>query len=198
MKKRCSKCHKHKDSTEFYNYPLNRDGLKGQCKECCKAYSKEWIKKNKEHYKKYRLRYSKTKKAKAIKKKSNIKYRSTKHGRNIARLVFNKYQKTAKGKEATLRATSKRRSIFKNEQQAFTLILEQWLQTLKYFKNRCAYCGKKSKKLVHEHVIPLQRGGWHTRENVIPACQKCNLLKGRKIPFLEWEPPKYFRKMCRN
>jgi len=190
MKKKCSKCHKYKSSEEFYKHPTNRDGLNGECKKCLRKYQRLYQQKNKTYLKEWARIYWKTEKAKIIKKNSIHKYRKTKTGRAITRKVFQKYQRTAKGKEANLRATCKRRSIFKKAKEAFTLTLEEWLETLEHFKNRCAYCGEKSRKLVHEHVIPLERGGWHTKVNVIPACISCNRLKGRKIPFLEWEPPK--------
>ena len=198
MKKRCSKCQKKKETTEFYKHPSNLDGLNGSCKKCCRAYSKRWVEKNRERRRRYQHEYNRSEKGTATKKNNSIKYRRTKNGRDIVRSVCKKYQKTAKGKEANLRCTSKRRSIFSGEKHVFILTLDQWLQTLKYFRNRCAYCGKNSNKLVHEHVIPLERGGWHTRENVIPACTSCNLLKGRKIPYFEWEPPKYLKKICSN
>jgi 5-methylcytosine-specific restriction endonuclease McrA len=36
-----------------------------------------------------------------------------------------------------------------------------------------------------EHVIPLSRGGHHSRENVVVACVRCNLSKRDRMP-LEW------------
>lgn len=51
-------------------------------------------------------------------------------------------------------------------------------------ENRCAYCGKKD-NLHWEHIIPKSRGGPDTMDNMVLACQKCNLEKGDKDPF-EW------------
>ncbi|MDB4875733.1 MAG: hypothetical protein JWM41_2179 [Gemmatimonadetes bacterium] len=36
-----------------------------------------------------------------------------------------------------------------------------------------------------DHVIPISRGGSHTRENVVPACRSCNSKKG-DLMLLEW------------
>lgn len=33
-----------------------------------------------------------------------------------------------------------------------------------------------------EHVIPLSKGGTHTRANVRCSCRACNLNKGAKLP----------------
>lgn len=52
----------------------------------------------------------------------------------------------------------------------------------------CQYCGKKSKKLTYDHVIPKSKWpansstkatGWL---NIVTACLSCNLKKGDKTP----------------
>lgn len=64
----------------------------------------------------------------------------------------------------------------------------QWRDTLDQFHHRCAYCGRKlgySKgelRPTMDHIIPLSRGGLHTKENVVPACQHCNSSKNAKTP----------------
>ena len=194
MKKYCTGCEKTKDVKEFYKSKATIDGLQSRCKECRKAYGQSYYAVNKTELLAYGRSYRKTKKGQEVKKNNSHNYRKTKKGRTIVRKVFAKYQRTAKGKEANLRATCKRRSIFKRHPECFTLTLEEWEKTLKYFDFRCAYCGKKNKKLVHEHVIALEIGGWHTKENVVPSCQQCNRRKGRKIPFFTWQPPAHRQK----
>ena len=41
----------------------------------------------------------------------------------------------------------------------------------------CQYCGKRSTQLTLDHVIPRCKGGQHTWENVVTACQRCNHRK---------------------
>ncbi len=48
----------------------------------------------------------------------------------------------------------------------------------------CVYCGEPSEHA--DHVIPLSRGGTHDIDNLVPACSKCNLSKGSKLPAVEW------------
>lgn len=48
----------------------------------------------------------------------------------------------------------------------------------------CAYCGSAG-HLHWEHVIPRSRGGPDTIDNIVLACEQCNLSKGDKDPF-EW------------
>ena len=52
------------------------------------------------------------------------------------------------------------------------------------FGNACAYCGADS--LLHlDHLDPLARGGLHVPQNLVPACERCNLSKGAK-PVEAW------------
>ena len=45
----------------------------------------------------------------------------------------------------------------------------------------CQYCGKETKQLTLDHIIPRYRGGQHTWENVVSACIPCNRRKAGKI-----------------
>lgn len=46
----------------------------------------------------------------------------------------------------------------------------------------CQYCGKdgSSKDLTLDHVYPASLGGLKTWENIVAACQPCNIKKGDK------------------
>ncbi|WP_119461394.1 HNH endonuclease [Rhodospirillaceae bacterium SYSU D60014] len=48
----------------------------------------------------------------------------------------------------------------------------------------CQYCsdGYPAPELTFDHVIPRSKGGRTTWENVVTACQSCNLLKGNRLP----------------
>ncbi|MFP6707097.1 MAG: HNH endonuclease [Alphaproteobacteria bacterium] len=45
----------------------------------------------------------------------------------------------------------------------------------------CQYCGD-SHDLTFDHVVPRNRGGRTTWENVVAACAPCNLRKGGRMP----------------
>jgi len=49
-------------------------------------------------------------------------------------------------------------------------------------KYTCQYCGKETKNLTLDHVIPRYRGGQHTWENVVSACVPCNRRKAGRNP----------------
>ncbi len=48
----------------------------------------------------------------------------------------------------------------------------------------CQYCGQPfpSHQLTFDHVVPRSRGGQTTWENVVSACEGCNLRKGNRLP----------------
>ncbi|MEP0765579.1 MAG: HNH endonuclease [Fimbriimonadia bacterium] len=45
----------------------------------------------------------------------------------------------------------------------------------------CQYCGRPSRDLTIDHVIPRRMGGTHTWENLVACCRRCNLKKGDKL-----------------
>ncbi|MDD5701625.1 MAG: HNH endonuclease [Dehalococcoidales bacterium] len=46
----------------------------------------------------------------------------------------------------------------------------------------CQYCGKQSRELTLDHVIPRHQGGRHTWENLVSACATCNRRKAGRTP----------------
>ncbi len=49
---------------------------------------------------------------------------------------------------------------------------------------RCQYCGEKRSPgdLNYDHVVPRQRGGKTTWENIVTSCYGCNDKKGSRTP----------------
>ena len=69
-----------------------------------------------------------------------------------------------------------------------TLTYKEWLNILKKYNYKCAYCGVKFTKKIKptkDHIIPISKGGHNTKDNVVPACKSCNSKKWSKIikPF---------------
>jgi 5-methylcytosine-specific restriction endonuclease McrA len=61
------------------------------------------------------------------------------------------------------------------------LTLYEWRCILEKWQQSCAYCGEYKadfKDLWIEHLQPVSRGGFHRKENIVPACQACNQRKG--------------------
>ncbi|MFB0517385.1 MAG: HNH endonuclease [Candidatus Neomarinimicrobiota bacterium] len=53
---------------------------------------------------------------------------------------------------------------------------------LKRDNHRCQYCGRTSVPLTLDHVLPKQRGGRDTWNNLVAACHVCNVRKGNRTP----------------
>ena len=65
-----------------------------------------------------------------------------------------------------------------------TLTSQEWIDILKEYHFRCAYCGCEFtlfNKETRDHVIPISKGGDNIKENIVPACQSCNSKKWNKI-----------------
>ncbi len=48
----------------------------------------------------------------------------------------------------------------------------------------CVYCGKATATVI-DHVLPESRGGLSVKENLLPACNGCNVSKGNRT-YQEW------------
>lgn len=46
----------------------------------------------------------------------------------------------------------------------------------------CQYCGRETRDLTIDHVVPRFRGGAHTWENLVSACKACNQRKAGRMP----------------
>jgi hypothetical protein len=77
------------------------------------------------------------------------------------------------------REKSKRRKALQRGNIVTHVSVSSIISRFNAFNNRCAYCDSAS-KLQIEHVIPISANGSHDITNIVPACQSCNMSKGRK------------------
>lgn len=88
-------------------------------------------------------------------------------------------------REISIVSCSRRRSLkYANTPISDMLTSTEWLAILAQADGHCAYCDKEA-KLTLDHVIPLSKGGTHSKDNVVPACLHCNSSKGNKT-LEEW------------
>jgi HNH endonuclease len=82
--------------------------------------------------------------------------------------------------------------MFNCEQDPLSLLLEltpklakrRYRQSIYEAWNcKCGYCGNEATSL--DHIIPRFRSGSSNRNNLLPACQKCNNQKGSE-KMEEW------------
>jgi 5-methylcytosine-specific restriction endonuclease McrA len=48
--------------------------------------------------------------------------------------------------------------------------------------HQCQYCGSRNGPVTIDHIIPRDRGGVDTWENLVCACVTCNNRKGNRTP----------------
>ena len=191
---KCKICQQDKPEKYFYAYKKNnKEYHKKTCAICITSIKRERYKKDKEYrdkLKKQALVYAHTPEGK-IKRKENQSKRiktdkfkqyhkkwekNTEKGRASMKRRRSKWLKTLGGKVYMQRKRALR--IYRLKENA-TLTKNEWQEILNKFNNKCAYCGEKAE--AQDHIIPLSKGGHHTKENVVPACKSCNSKKGDKI-----------------
>lgn len=160
-------------------------------KEKISEKSKKYYLENREERLKYKKQYTKENKEK-LKEANHIYYERNKkiiaekakeyHLKNPQKL-YEKIKKYQQNNPDKCRIKRQKRQAIKKDIEA-TLTLNDWNYIKCYFNNSCAYCGKK-RKLEQDHFIPLSKGGKYSRDNIIPACKRCNCSKSNK-DFKEW------------
>ena len=79
-----------------------------------------------------------------------------------------------------MREYVKKRKALKKGANIADFTNEQWEALKDKYRYCCFYCGNKPDRLEQDHVIPLSRGGDHTKSNIVPACPFCNNSKNNK------------------
>jgi len=77
--------------------------------------------------------------------------------------------------------------VAREKAKARELRQSQWWKRRRA-KGVCHYCGEQfpARELTMDHVVPLIRGGYTTKGNVVPCCANCNAEKKYHLP-LEWQ-----------
>lgn len=78
-----------------------------------------------------------------------------------------------------------------------TYNLQDWKDAMIHFRGACAYCGQKQSrriKLTRDHVVPVTAQGPTTRENIVPACSRCNSSKSNFDYELWFKKQKFYNK----
>lgn len=197
--KQCTKCDEVKPATpEFFHRAKSMyDGLASACKTCLnkagqekyKGYyeanrermvekSRRWYSQHKEEAAEYVRRRSAETKAKIAEKKR--RYRAENKDK-IAE--YNRKWRTEN--KGVMRAHKHRRRARQRNAPGRHTAADVKRQH-KAQKGKCYYCGCKVGNDYHvDHVIPLIRGGSDGPENIVIACQFCNISKKDKLPH-EW------------
>jgi len=166
--KRCSFCKEFKTLDNFGKLSTSKSGLHYQCKECRATYVKQ---------------YHNSAKGKTALKKACAKYMKTDKGKIALSKAFTKYFQTDRGKSAMKKVQQKRRAV-KLSAECEDFNSEEIFKRDGYI---CQLCGKKTRpdfKNCHhplypnlDHIVPLSKGGSHTKKNTQCLCFRCNTTK---------------------
>lgn len=77
--------------------------------------------------------------------------------------------------------------IAREKRKAMELRQSQWWKN-ELAKGKCHYCGKRfhPSQLTMDHIVPIVRGGFTRKQNVVTCCKECNSKKKYLLP-VEWQ-----------
>lgn len=180
--KRCSRCRRVKDKSEFCRAKVNKDGLSGQCRPCRTEIQ----------------RSRRTQDPSYAERQREVIRRRRAEGRRAPSEALKPKRFPPAGSEEwrQRRVWSGRLSSAKTNARRFgvqinDLSLADWLVVVGAFGRRCSYCNAAA-DLEIDHVVPLSGGGQNTKSNVVPACKSCNSSKSVK------SREQFIAGLCRN
>ncbi|MFA5376392.1 MAG: HNH endonuclease [Dehalococcoidia bacterium] len=180
--KRCREAHLDciKERQRCYR-EANRERINESRKRWRKLHSEQYNKKHCEESKCYRKAHPEQNKLWRKAHPERIK----EYTRRYHESHPNNYRNWQKANADICRANNHRRRARFTEVEN-TLTVKEWQIIKDTYKHKCVYCGKKLKNLTMDHVIPISKGGGHTKENVVPACKSCNSRKrDREAPAFQ-------------
>jgi len=202
----CTKCRQEKKSNQFYKQNRYKNDLSAWCKKCIIENSLKWRRNNIERFKKNCKLWSKNNperckinykkwclknpnKVKEINKRYRKKCinKRKKYSKDYFKInktkCYEMMKVWRKNNPEKIRAI-RRKSIYKRRlRQKFTNITTLFLIELKAKTKICPYCYQHIKKYHLDHIIPLSKGGTHTKDNVCYCCAECNLKKNNKMIY---------------
>lgn len=200
----CSKCYDVKPETpEWFTRSQNPNGLSSHCKDCTRAYSKQYAAANADQRKAY---YQANRERFAARHREWYLQNCEKEKERVKRWNEANPERVAvhrANEDPEKRRAASRRYYHRNKDKARVHVLnrisrkreaegehtfdEVW-QMLEDQEHKCAYCEEPLFGVFHvDHMQPLSRGGRNDWTNLAVTCPFCNLSKHAKTPlqFLE-------------
>lgn len=185
----CSVCGIEKPISEYYK--CGNGGYRSYCKACANEKSREYQRINRDSIIARKREYHKVHKNDIA--EYNKQYYEEHSGE--IKIRVKKWVKIhpEESKEHNVFFFHRNRSRKRNIKADLTRA--QWKECKKFFsvdgKVCCAYCGKEIKRATIEHVVPFEKSGEYTKNNIIPVCISCNASKGSS-DLSEWYPKQNF------
>ena len=168
----CTRCGVQKPITEFGM--RGNGGFYSQCKKCVCEITAEYTKQNYEKVIQRKRNYHKTHKAEID--AYNRQY-YLEHKDDVKQRVRDwEVAHPEQTRERSVIGLHDRRFRKVGLKSSFTR--GDWKDCKAFFSEdgvvKCAYCGKPLKRATIDHVVPIDSGGENTKNNIVPACLKCN------------------------
>lgn len=181
--KHCTKCKRRKPLDDFNARRQSPDGRRPTCRECDREYYEQnKIKFGEIAHQRYHanIEANREKQRNYTAKPTSVAWRQRRWQKNRKRLL--KYQKARKLKNPQQFAEyeARRRAKIKGA----TVIEKISRHEIYTAHGGCCHICKLPvpfRKMHLDHVIPLSKGGQHTRENLKPAHPFCNMSKKDKL-----------------
>lgn len=117
------------------------------------------------------------------------KYNRRLYAKHRDKILINvkKYQKS--NPHIAAQTAHKRRAVIISAPIGELSEIAEWMKLMKSKPDFiCQYCKQEfpTSKLQFDHIVPLARGGAHSKDNLCAACKPCNNSKGKKL-LSEWK-----------
>ena len=178
--KLCSSCERTLPLENFHVRRASRDGRAAHCSDCRRAYSRDY-------YRTHRSRWNRYRPTGQVERERSRDYDAAHRDEAKARVqAFRKdhpdhhrnwiRHNPEKNRQNVARSRAKREGV-SHDYVSYEGLIEE-------FGMVCHICdlGIASLSDLHfDHIVPLERGGAHTYDNVRPAHAACNRAKGKQL-----------------
>jgi 5-methylcytosine-specific restriction endonuclease McrA len=187
--KQCVGCGETKPVSAFHKQKQQPDGYRPRCKVCRKPETEAWYQKYKEGIKARSKAWRETHREQYAKMMRDWRAKNRDYKRRLDQKYYADHTEERKeyGQRPEVRVRA--RQSAKNQKAKRKLAMgaahhpitaAEWLQIKADYSSLCAYCNAREtpeESLTQDHVIPLNKGGSHTADNIVPACGECNTTK---------------------
>lgn len=189
---RCKKCTKVATGKWYQKNKEYAKSASREYKEAHPEYDRKYREENRERIQEYSQQYHRREgareKARFLAKMwlKNNPERNAASSRNWrennpdkARETSRRYYK--KNPDSYIIKAAKRKALMQGNYADLTTA--EWKEVLEFYNYTCLCCGKLASelpggKLTQDHIVPLSKGGAHTKSNIQPLCFSCNVKKG--------------------